>query len=69
MTIWWITGPLEFVRTNAVELDVLVVENWLNRAIVVRILLVVLRDLHATYGIRKDLVNLFWKRFVNKHCI
>jgi len=60
---------LEFARTNAVELDVLVAENWLNRAIVLCILLVVLRDLHVTYGVIKDLVNLFWKRSVNKHCV
>jgi hypothetical protein len=68
MTIWWITGRLEFARTNSVEFDVLVSENWLNWAIVVCILLVVLRD-HVTYGVKKDLVNLFWKRFVNKHCL
>jgi methyl coenzyme M reductase subunit C len=68
MAIWWITGRLEFARTNAVEFDVLIAENWLNCAIVVCILPVVLRD-NVTYGVKTDLVNLFWKRYVSKHCM
>jgi hypothetical protein len=60
---------LEFARTSAVEFDVLVAENCLNWAIVVCFLLVVLHDRHVTYGVKKDLVNVFWKRFVNKHCM